>query len=330
MQQTCALMTTITHNFAKLAVIAACVFGQGVLAQGSIPLPVGASETYNDITKTSDSSIAIDVWDGAEVPSVHITGRQQAIVWKSEGASLTLAQISEPILSYFLENGYDIRLDCIASQCGGFDFRHAIQAIYAPDLYIDLRKFRYFSFTKGPKSTPNQAASVLVTHAFGASYVQIIFADKAGETPMEINTTSTVVASETKETSFETTGDVIGDLTAKGRAILADLSYASGSSELTDDTYATLEELATFIEENPDKNVVLVGHSDNIGGLSGNINLAKNRAQSVVDLLVGTYGVSENRLSAEGVGFLSPLTSNDTQDGRDINRRVEAIIAPPK
>lgn len=303
-------------------------FATASFAQDALPLPAGASETFNSIENNTDTKIAIDVWNGRNVPVVALTGERRTRVWKSEGAGLTLAQMSEPILSYFLDQGFDLRLDCDAPRCGGFDFRYNVLVVDAPALFVDLRNFRFLSFSKGPNQTPEMAFNILVTKAFGTSYVQLVQATQNGTTP--IQTTTTASTTKPAKLSYAPSGNISAGLAATGRAILSDLEYASGSSKLAQDRYASLAEIAEYLTQNTDKDIVLVGHSDNIGGLAINMSLAKKRAQSVVDLLVSNYGVKSSRISAEGAGYLSPLTTNDTKQGRDTNRRVEVIIAPPK
>jgi OOP family OmpA-OmpF porin len=84
--------------------------------------------------------------------------------------------------------------------------------------------------------------------------------------------------------------------------------------------------LAAYLIANPARQVVLVGHTDAVGSLESNITLSKRRAASVEARLEDEYGVPSAQLSADGVGFLSPLVSNLTEDGRNRNRRVEAVL----
>ena len=72
--------------------------------------------------------------------------------------------------------------------------------------------------------------------------------------------------------------------------------------------------------------VFLVGHTDNVGSLAANITLSKDRAKAVIDRLVEKYGVNPSQMSWDGVGYLSPIASNNTEKGRELNRRVEVVI----
>ena len=78
----------------------------------------------------------------------------------------------------------------------------------------------------------------------------------------------------------------------------------------------------------PDLKVAVVGHTDNVGSYESNLDLSKRRADAVVAELVSTYGIDNGRLFAAGASFLAPIASNETEDGRALNRRVELVRAP--
>ena len=94
----------------------------------------------------------------------------------------------------------------------------------------------------------------------------------------------------------------------------------------TVDVFASLAELADWLARTPDVAVAIVGHTDADGSLEGNIAISRRRAQAVVDRLVADYGVPAGQLTAAGMGYLAPVASNLTPDGRAANRRVEAVI----
>jgi outer membrane protein OmpA-like peptidoglycan-associated protein len=68
--------------------------------------------------------------------------------------------------------------------------------------------------------------------------------------------------------------------------------------------------------------IEITGHTDNVGTPDANTRLSKERAESVRDYLLKTYGLPQNLLIARGMGATQPIASNDTQDGREKNRRV--------
>ena len=79
------------------------------------------------------------------------------------------------------------------------------------------------------------------------------------------------------------------------------------------------------MKSSPDLQLYVVGHTDMTGSLEYNIRLSKERAEAVVERLESTYGISRSRLVAMGVGPLVPVLTNQEEDGRAQNRRVELV-----
>jgi flagellar motor protein MotB len=74
----------------------------------------------------------------------------------------------------------------------------------------------------------------------------------------------------------------------------------------------------------PGLRVLIVGHTDSQGGLDYNVDLSRRRAASVIGAL-SARGILANRLTPQGVGMAAPVSTNDTDDGRARNRRVEMV-----
>jgi OOP family OmpA-OmpF porin len=88
---------------------------------------------------------------------------------------------------------------------------------------------------------------------------------------------------------------------------------------------ATLGEIAKLLASNLQLKLHVIGHTDNVGALAANMALSKQRADAVVAVLSVKYHVNAVRLQAGGVGPLSPVTTNRTEEGRSKNRRVELV-----
>jgi chemotaxis protein MotB len=108
--------------------------------------------------------------------------------------------------------------------------------------------------------------------------------------------------------------------------------YQSGSSELTSRAQEVLGKIAKIIEDRPNLEVMVEGYTDNVPikttGIKDNWDLSVKRATSVVRVLQNTYSIDPNRLIAAGRGEYNALASNDTAEGRAINRRTRIIIMP--
>ncbi|MBO4771031.1 MAG: OmpA family protein [Bacteroidales bacterium] len=112
----------------------------------------------------------------------------------------------------------------------------------------------------------------------------------------------------------------------RGGAIeLEDINFDFNSSKLSDHIQGYLSRLAIFLNEYPQYNVELLGHTDGIGNVEANMALSKRRCNAVYNHLVKN-GVNPKRLTLQGFGMSSPMASNDTDQGRALNRRVELLL----
>jgi len=84
--------------------------------------------------------------------------------------------------------------------------------------------------------------------------------------------------------------------------------------------------VADFMKQYPKTTAVIEGHTDNRGSYKYNIKLSDKRAESVRDYLVEKFGIETDRLSTKGYGYTKPIESNDTAEGRQANRRVDAML----
>ncbi len=105
------------------------------------------------------------------------------------------------------------------------------------------------------------------------------------------------------------------------------IRFESGSTTIVDASLATLDQIAALLAEAPDTSVEVAGHTDADGDEAENQALSTQRAQAVVDALV-QRGVATGRLGAVGFGEAFPIASNDTQEGKDRNRRIELNVLP--
>lgn len=101
--------------------------------------------------------------------------------------------------------------------------------------------------------------------------------------------------------------------------------FGFDSYSLTDASRASLSQLVTVLNKYPDTNVEVQGHTDNKGTAEYNEKLSNQRAESVASY-IKSNGISSSRVSTRGFGLTAPKYSNDTEDGRAQNRRVEFLI----
>ncbi len=104
--------------------------------------------------------------------------------------------------------------------------------------------------------------------------------------------------------------------------LAGDTNFEFNKSDLLPSAYPVLNELAQSMKSNPNTRWRVEGHTDAIGSDSYNMDLSRRRAESVVNYLVSN-GVERNRLEVVPLGESNPIATNDTQEGRSMNRRVE-------
>ena len=111
----------------------------------------------------------------------------------------------------------------------------------------------------------------------------------------------------------------------KGRQTL-DVKFNFDKSTIKDDYSNDIDALSGVMKDYPDLNVVLEGHTDSIGSDAYNKTLSQERADAVKQYMVKKNGIDANRIKAIGYGEERPIASNDTEEGRAQNRRVEATV----
>lgn len=111
-----------------------------------------------------------------------------------------------------------------------------------------------------------------------------------------------------------------------GRIALQGIYFDVGYATIRSESEAALIEIASFLNENPEVQCWVVGHTDSDGSFQLNSKLSQDRATAIKLELESTYGIDDNRLFAEGVGPLAPVASNLTEEGKQKNRRVELVL----
>ena len=106
---------------------------------------------------------------------------------------------------------------------------------------------------------------------------------------------------------------------------VGDVLFAAGKAEVGPGAQRSIDKLAEFLKAYPKRNVLIEGHSDNVGNEEFNIKLSQQRADAVRDLLVAR-GIALQRIRTKGYGPKFPVVENDTAAGRQQNRRVEVVV----
>ena len=299
----------IVSIFVKILV--SCFFSTGTYLF-ALELPSSARLVFSDKNEFKNISVEISVWDKKKgISRLDFTGTTETKVYQIDGTSLTLDQMLQPIISNLSAKQFSIELNCHTKVCGGFNFRKNLTVSNPPFMLINVSNYSVITAIKN-----DTAISIIASKLGNTIYLQIILVGTA-EDDLVLN----------KKKPLK---DIYGaKLIEDGAIVLDDLVYRSGSSDLGEGPFDSLLALAKFLNSRPGSSIVLVGHSDTVGELNKNIQLSKNRAEAVVDRLIKRYDIEPSRISAQGIGFLSPRTNNSTEETRKKNRRVEAILIMP-
>ncbi|WP_127901380.1 OmpA family protein [Solirhodobacter olei] len=298
----------------------------------NFPAPATPAARHDEALGSYD--LPVGPWRGGKIDTLHVEGPLTRIAWRLNTATLTTLQVLKSLRDQLLKQGFAVLYECDTRDCGGFDFRYDTFVLPEPEMHVDLGDFRYLAAER-PDAKGLQYVSLLVSRSAADAFVQMIQVGRdpavapppdaaGGTTPnAALAKTPAAVGAATAETTPAAMGKL---LLSQGSVALDDLRFDSGSSELSPGEYPSLAALAAWLKANPNRDVTLVGHTDDSGGLAANIALSRRRADSVLQRLVTRYGVDKGQLDAEGVGYLAPRATNLTEAGRARNRRVEVML----
>lgn len=284
-----------------------------------LPFPAPA-ELMAEVDEAGASvMLATGNWTEGGLPQSAVEGDALQRSWRIEGDFTSLA-VMGAVRGAVEAAGFEILHQCAARECGGFDFRYAIPLLPEPFMHVDLGDYRYLSARKG-----KAGLAVMVSRSAAAVHVELTEVSKAAS-PLLAPVTNAMPT----PPAVSPSGGIGAALQQDGRVVMEDLAFASGAGGLLPGDYPSLAALADWLKANPEARIVLVGHTDASGGLAGNVALSQQRATSVRAALLALPGVQPGQVTAEGVGYLAPRASNQTEEGRQKNRRVEAIVASTK
>ena len=135
----------------------------------------------------------------------------------------------------------------------------------------------------------------------------------------------TIVESQTMQQEVVADAKAMGnDLANTGRTIVHGIYFDTASAAIKPESEPALAQMLKLLNGSPVLKVYVVGHTDSVGSLESNLKLSSSRADSVVKAITAR-GIAASRLKSAGVGPYSPVASNDTDEGKAKNRRVELV-----
>lgn len=294
-----------------------------IAAAITLDLPQNAEEAGADLRQADQIMLPVGPRNGPGGRGLIAEGRIDRRAWDLPDSTATPFQILSPVIDQLESSGFTTRYSCRDRECGGFDFLLALDLLPAPAMHVDLGDFRYITVERTTDAGP-EVVSLVASRSTSGGHLHLTLVSPA-DAAESLRTSRTLPA----EVTLPEPAEFSNTLDNAGRAILSDLEFRPGSSELGDGPFPSLDDVAAWLTANPDRTLILVGHSDNIGSLEDNVRLSERRATAVATALIRDYAIDQQRLSARGVGYLAPIATNATPEGRRQNRRVEAVAEAP-
>lgn len=236
------------------------------------------------------------VQDDGSVKTVKLEGKITKIDYNDPDNRSSLERIRN-YEQAFKKAGFEIKFMCGKEECG---HQIGIETIgfYPPERYLT-------AFQK--RKEGNVWIGVFVS---AGPWSKIIVVE---EKPMETG-------------MVKVTADVFkSNILKDGHAAVYGIYFDTGKSLIKPESDETIKEIATLLKANSSMQVYIIGHTDNVGKLKDNMDLSQKRAEAVVNELITKYKIPTTNLEAGGVGPLAPVATNDTEEGKELNRRVEIV-----
>jgi outer membrane protein OmpA-like peptidoglycan-associated protein len=258
-------------------------------------------------------------------------------------AGRTPVEVSRNYRDEITAAGGEVLFECKADACGG-ETRYGIESgggntglntwLYPPAQITDaafstgrcavasnLAEQRYFSARLPVAGGEAYVALLTYTLKDGGNYCKAL-----DERTIALLQVVDVTARESKMVTVKAE-EMASAIGKDGRVALYGIYFDTGKADIKPESTPTLEQIGMLMKSDPKLKLLVVGHTDNAGEFDYNISLSKRRAQAVAAALTVKHGVAAARLRADGVGMLAPTASNDSDEGRAKNRRVELVKA---
>lgn len=134
------------------------------------------------------------------------------------------------------------------------------------------------------------------------------------------------VTKKVMEQNVVATAEIMGnDINSTGHVSIYGIYFDTGKADIKPESDAAIAEIAKLLQNNPALKIYVVGHTDSVGSFDSNMKLSKDRAEAVTKSLITKHSIAPDRLKSHGVSSLAPVATNDTEEGKQKNRRVELV-----
>ncbi len=256
-------------------------------------LPLGPVDEENTITKNQ-----------------HLEGKITRIVYVAP-AGRTVLEVFRNYQAALKKGGFETLFTCGPQGCGSTIANAYANSGDSADYWGPEHGIHYIS--------------AKLARPEGDVYVSLLVDDQGGDS--RANAELYVIEVKPMESDLITVNaaSLANDIHRTGHASVYGIYFDTGKADIKPASGATLNEIAKLLRGDPNLKLYVVGHTDNQGALDMNMDLSRRRAEAVLAALSTKYAVPASRLKAYGCGPYAPVASNESEDGRAKNRRVELV-----
>ena len=175
-------MTPIMHKAVRsLSIVLALTLSHPVFAGLDVPYPSGVERLFTEQTENGTLRVPIAPWSQqSSVPHEKRSGTATVSTFELRATSITPAQVAAPIRQALRDAEFQITLDCMSNECGGFDYRVNTPIVSPPNMYVNLRDFLSITGFKGS----DQIINILISRIGERVYIQERRVDPAADAPV--------------------------------------------------------------------------------------------------------------------------------------------------
>lgn len=296
----------------------------------SLTLPLSALEAVPGKTDGRNNRVF------APAKKIELEGRRTHLVYLLPEGTSPLAAIRNYQNAATAKGGKSL-FECKDTECGGGQGmstggggRQSLAMNIWPEERITDKRYSGAQCALSQRIT-EQRFTALEVPAAKAHVSVLAFTSNAdgvcknfnGRTFVMVDTLETKAMAQTMDSP--TADEMVAAITNSGRVALYGIMFDSSKAEVKPESKDTMAEIGKLLAANKSLRLLVVGHTDNVGGFPANLELSKKRADAVVAQLISQYKVDAKRLQAFGVAYASPVASNVEEAGRARNRRVELV-----
>lgn len=304
---------------------------EGATAHPLVPLPPGGYITRDEFIDFAELAFPSAPREGREQTEfLEVEGAHTRKEYTIEGTDVATLRLYRSYLEYFENEGFEIVFNGFGDELSsrsGFSFIHTT--------FLAARASTR-SGTIGYILARDEAEETVISLAFydrqGNRRIMVNAVDIEPMDTLDLFASPAAPEAEPEPEPEPAPPPVVQEaaeleegLLADGRVVVDAILFAFDSDEILPESAEALDVVGGLMRERPELNLLVVGHTDGVGSFDYNLRLSLDRATAVVNWLRREHGIARERLRPAGAGPMSPITTNRTEEGRTLNRRVELV-----